>query len=152
MKRRVVKTPKRNESNSDDWLQTLARLGADPMSGVHLRPGCGSTAIRQLQAAAKRDLGEEVPAAFVRLLRLTNGVQINGTYFKEAENLVSENLDVDLAGVIILGNDGSTAQYVFDKRDRQFHTINMGFPDERFASYPTFEDLLLAVLREQQVL
>ena len=42
-------------------------------------------------------------------------------------------------------------EYVFDKRDRRFHTITMGFPDERQASFQTFEEMLSTVLREQQV-
>jgi hypothetical protein len=31
---------------------------------------------------------------------------------------------------------------------RSFITINMGFPDERFASFGSFAELLAAVLRE----
>jgi len=67
-------------------------------------------------------------------------------------NLVSENLDVPRPEIVVLGNDGNMAEYVFDKRDRRFHTINMGLPDERFASFDTFEAMLLAVMAEQQVL
>jgi hypothetical protein len=43
----------------------------------------------------------------------------------------------------------NNAELVFDRRDRKFHTINMGFPDERFATFGTFEELLLTILREQ---
>jgi hypothetical protein len=132
-------------------LDVLARLGADLGSGVYLRPGCDEAAILQLQAAAEHALGEVFPAGFVRLLRLTNGVQINGAYFKEVENVVAENLDVPHPDIIVLGTEGNMAEFVFDKRDRQFHIINMGFPDERFNSFTTFEELLLAVLKEQQV-
>ena len=102
-----------------------------------------------MQASAKRDLGGSVPEGYVNLLRATNGVQINGAYFKEAENLVLENLDLGRPEVMVLGTDGGMAEYIFDTRDRRFHTINMGFPDERFASFDTFEELLLAVLKEQ---
>ena len=52
--------------------------------------------------------------------------------------------------VIVLGNDGNVAEYVFDKRDGRFHTINMGFPDEKFATFDTFEDMLSAVLEERR--
>jgi hypothetical protein len=105
-----------------------------------------------MQAAARRELETPVPDGYLTLLRITDGVQINGAYFKEAENLVPENLDVHHPEIIVLGNDGSMAQYVFDKRDNLFHTINMGFPDERFESFDSFEALLLAVMTEQQVL
>ncbi len=57
----------------------------------------------------------------MRLLRLTNGAQINGAFFKEAENLVLENLDVPRAHVIVLGNAGNVDEYLFDTRDRHFH-------------------------------
>jgi len=81
---------------------------------------------------------------------MTNGVQINGADFKTAEGLVLENLDVPRPEVIVLGNDGNVAEYVFDKRDGRFHTINMGFPDEKFATFDTFEDMLSAVLEERR--
>jgi hypothetical protein len=129
---------------------TLARLGADPERAVYLRPGATEAAIRKLQRDARQELGEEVPESFVRLLRLTNGVQINGAFFKEAENLVLENLDVPRPDVIVLGNAGNVEQYVFDKRDRRFHTVNFGFEDERLASFQSFEELLLSVFRDQQ--
>jgi len=128
----------------------LGRLGKDPASGVHLRTGCSEDALRELQAGAKQHLGAEVPESYVLLLRMTNGVQINGADFKTAEHLVLENLDVPRPEVIVLGNDGNVAEYVFDKRDGRFHTINMGFPDEKFATFDTFEDMLSAVLEERR--
>jgi hypothetical protein len=132
-------------------LAILSRLDRDPGSGVHLRPACNDTTIGQLQAAAERELGEAVPESFVRLFRVTNGVQINGAFFKEAENLVLENLDVPRPEIIALGNEGNMVEYVYDKRDRRFHTIVMGFPDEQLATFTDFNDMLMAVLREQQV-
>jgi len=72
----------------------LGRLGKDPANGVHLRTGCSEDALRELQAGAKQHLGAEVPESYVLLLRMTNGVQINGADFKTAEHLVLENLDV----------------------------------------------------------
>jgi hypothetical protein len=86
----------------------------------------------------------------VRLLRLTNGAQINGAFFKEAENLVLENLDVPRPDVIVLGNAGNVDEYVFDTRDRHFHIVTFGFEDERAASFRTFEELLLRVFRDQE--
>ena len=132
-------------------LVVLARLGMKPGSGVHLNRGCSEDALRELQAGARKHLGEEVPESYVCLLRLTNGMFINGADFKRAEHLVLENLDMTLPEVIVLGNSGNVAQYVFDKRDRRFHIINLGFPDEKFASFETFEDMLSTVLVEQQV-
>jgi hypothetical protein len=129
---------------------TLARLGADPERAVYLRPGAREAAIRTLQHDARTKLGAEVPESFVRLLKLTNGAQINGAFFKEAENLVLENLDVPRPDVIVLGNAGNVDEYVFDKRDRRFHVVNFGFEDERTASFQTFEELLLSVFRDQQ--
>jgi SMI1 / KNR4 family (SUKH-1) len=132
-----------------DALPTLIRLGAE--RAVYLAPKASEAAIRRMQAAAKRDLGEPVPDSYVALLRIANGMQIQGAVFKEAENLVPENLDINHPEVIVLGNDGNMAYYVFDKRDRRFHTINLGFPDERFESYDSFEEMLIGVLKEQGV-
>jgi hypothetical protein len=133
-----------------DSLETLIQLGASRGTAVYLNPAASDEAIAELQIAAQRHLGEDIPAAYLRMLRRTNGVQINGAYFKEAENLVAENLDVPRPEIIVLGNSGNNAEFVFDKRDRQFHTINMGYPDERFASFTTFDDLLRAVLVEER--
>jgi Gamma-glutamyl cyclotransferase, AIG2-like len=129
---------------------TLARLGTDPERAVYLRPGAGETAILNLQRDARTRLGEQVPESFVRLLRLTNGVQINGAFFKEAENLVLENLDVPRPNVIVLGNAGNVDEYVFDTREHDFHIVTLGSANERMASFRTFEELLLRVFRDQE--
>jgi hypothetical protein len=133
-------------------LPALARLGADPMSGVHLNPGADETSIHHMQDVARRELGEPLPDAYTALLRLSNGVQVNNALFKAAEHVVPENVDAFRPEVIVLGSSGNIVEFVFDRRDRRFHTINMGFPDERPATFGTLEELLLAVLREQQVL
>jgi len=130
----------------------LARFGGGPSSGVYVRSAAGEEAIRRMQEVALRDLCESIPDEYIALLRITNGVQINGAHFKSSEHLVPENLDVPRPEIIVLGTEGNIAEFVFDRRDRRFHTINMGFPDERFASYGSFAELLAAVLQEQQVL
>jgi len=135
-----------------DVLPALARLGADPLSAVYLNPGANDTSIRHMQDAAQRELGEPIPDAYAALLRISNGVQINNAWFKTAEHVVPENLDAFRPEVIVLGSSGNIAEFVFDRRDRRFHTINMGYPDERLATFGTLEELLLTVLREQQVL
>ena len=118
-------------------LITIARLGLDLMSGVYLQPGASEASIERMQAAAMRDLGSGIPESYAALLRFTNGVQINGAYFKSAENLVAENVDLSTLEVIVLGDEGNHAWCVFDRRDQRFHTVNLGFPDERFASFDT---------------
>jgi hypothetical protein len=131
-------------------LATLKKLGDEGQ--VYLNPPATEKAIAAMQRQAAVDLGEALPDAYLAFLRVTNGAQIENAYFKEAENLVLENLDLDLPEVIVLGLDGNMAFYVFDKRDRGFHAINLGSVDERFESYDSFESMLLGVLREQGVL
>jgi hypothetical protein len=140
-----MKVARRSRPKPADALPVLARLGAEGTVG--LSPPAGEAAIRQMQAAAKRDLGGSVPDGFVAFLRVANGA-----CFKAAEDMVPENLDIDHPEVIVLGNDGNSAYYVFDKRDGRFHTINLGFPDERYESYDSFDEMLIGVLRGQQVL
>lgn len=137
--------------NSESPLEMIARLGNDLMSGVHVKKAADDKAIQRMQASAYRDLGEQVPEEYVALLRVSNGVQINGAYFKSAEHLVLENLDVLQPEIILLGNEGNVADYVFDRRDRRFHIINMGSPDDKFESFNSFVELLAAVLQSQQV-
>ncbi len=140
------------ESETDrETLNLLVCLGKSDASGVYLRPPADEDAIAAMQAAAARELGEALPDSYLALLRMTDGVQINGAYFKEAQNLVAENLDMPRNGIIVLGNDGNTAEYVFDKRDRRYYTITRGTQDERLASFGKFDEMLLAVMKEQQV-
>jgi hypothetical protein len=129
-------------------LVELARAGAP----VYLKPPAAENALDQMQAAARQNLGKPVPQAYVALLRVTNGVQINGAFFKSAEDLVPDNLDAERAEIIVLGTEGNVAEFVFGRGDRQFHTINMGFPDERLETFDSFADMLAMVLREQQLL
>jgi hypothetical protein len=138
-------------SETASVFDTLTRLGAERLSGVHLQPPAHGRSIRRMQDEARKELGELVPDEYIALLKVTDGVQINGAYFKSAENLVPENLDVPRVEIIVLGNAGNNSEFVFDRRDRRFHTINMGFADERFASFDTFAELLVTVVREQGV-
>lgn len=131
-------------------VQMLAQLGSDPLSGVYLEPPADEATIAQLQTTARRDLGQPVPEAYLNLLRFTNGVQINGAYFKPAEQLVAENLDVHQPAIIVLGTAGNVTEFVYDSRDQQFHTTVFGFRDERLATFSTLAALLMTVLREQQ--
>lgn len=117
--------------------------------GMYLKPPASAAAVHAMQTAARRDLGEPVPDDYVALLRLTDGAQFDAAYFKSAEHLVAENLDVPRPEIIVLGNEGNTTEFVFDRRDRRFHAINLGFPNERFASFDSFADLLVTFLRER---
>lgn len=134
-----------------DPFKLIIRLG-EARRGVYVKPPADEAALRKLEIDSKRELGEQVPAEYVEMLRLSNGFQINCAYFMSAEDIVPLNLDVLYEEIIRLGNAGSLADFVFDKRDRRFHTINLGFPDERFSSYDTFKEMLAAVMKEQQVL
>jgi hypothetical protein len=130
-------------------FSTLANLAAGSSLGVHLRPGATKEAIGEMQSAARRDLREEIPESYVAFLCFTNGAQIQNVFFKEAENIVAENTDLPLPTVIRLGNSGNIADYLFDIRDRRFHETNVGSPDERFASFGTFQELLVDVMSSQ---
>jgi hypothetical protein len=142
------------EHQAADTSQVLQTLRAVALSGqpVYVQPPATEEAVNAMQAAALRDLGERVPDGYIALLQVANGAQINAAYFKEAENLVPENLDVQRGNVIVLGHEGNTAEYVFDRRDRRYHIVNMGAEDERLASFATFEEMLQAVMKQQQVL
>jgi hypothetical protein len=133
-------------------LAMLSRLASEPRSTVYLQPPASEAAIAAMQAAASRELGDAVPGGYLALLRASNGLQINGAYFKEAENLVPENLDAPREAVIVLGNQGNVSECVFDRRDGRFHIVAMGAEDERLASFDTFAEMLLAVMRDEQVL
>ncbi len=133
-------------------LATLVELGQCPLSGVYLREGATEAAIGTLQTEVQRELGQPLPEEYAALLRLTNGLQINNVLFKKAEELVPENLELFRPGILILGREGNTAELVFDGRDRRFHIVNLGSPDERFSSFDSLAGLLAEVLREQQVL
>lgn len=131
-----------------DSLETLRRLGSDPTSGVHLKPPASDEAIRRMQEEADSDLGEPIPDDYLALLRVTNGVQINGAYFRSAEDMVPLNLDWDRPEIIVLGSSGNVETYVFDRRDRRFHTAAM-FDDHAYESFDTFGGLLADVMRQQ---
>jgi hypothetical protein len=63
-------------------------------------------------------------------------------------NFDLENLGLERAEVVGPGHAGNLALFVFDRRDREFHAINLGFPDKRFETFDSFA-MLATVLREQ---
>src|ERR1700722_4900649 len=95
-------------------LEMLTRLARDSMS-VDLQTAANDTAIQRMKEAARKDLGEPVPEEYLEFLRFSNGIQIDGVYFKTAEHLVLENLDVPRPEIIVLGNEGNIAEFVFDR-------------------------------------
>jgi hypothetical protein len=135
-----------------DVFQALYQLGQADGNTVYLQPAASELAISRMQLSAKQELGEPVPPEYEKLLRITNGVQINGAYFKDAHTLVDDNLDLELPEVIVLGNEGNVVHFVFDRRDRHFHTIGFASPGERFESYDSFEEMLIGVLKEQHAI
>jgi len=135
-----------------DILKLILDRAKDPMGSVFIAPPAHEHAIRQMQCAARRDLGDAMPPAYVALLRITNGLQLDNAIFKCAEHLVPENLDAPHRQVIVLGVEGNMAEFVFDRRDRLFHTINLGHPDERFDTFDDLPALLAHVLAEQQII
>lgn len=144
---------KKAKTRTEDAFTALQRLGA--AGDVFIEKPASPRAIQVMQRDAKRDLNMSVPEAYAAFLKITNGVQIENSYFKEAENLVAENLDLAYPDVMVLGTDGNMAYYVFDHRDGRFHTVNLGDPNDpsqRFESYETFEQMLLGVMKEQGVL
>ena len=103
-----------------------------------VNPGCSKT---EFEVA--------IPQSSIHLLKLSNGIQINTVFFKQAENLIAENLDFESPDVIVLGNSGNVEAYIFDKRDGKFYAVNIFNFEERFESYATFEAMLLAIIQEQ---
>ncbi len=70
----------------------------------YLNPGCSNKEIEKLQLIAKKEFGVAIPQSFIRLLKPRSGIQINTVFFKQAENLIAENLDFESPDVIVLGN------------------------------------------------
>ncbi len=95
-----------------DPFKRLLAADADD-KGIYVRPAAKESTIKKMQRESKRELGEEVPDGYVRLLKLTNGLQVNCAYFKEAENLVAENLDNEYPDSIVLGIESDMAEYVY---------------------------------------
>lgn len=137
--------------NGVELNQLLAALRERPPEDVYLNEPADDDALARMQADAMRHLGRAVPGEYELLLRVTNGVQINGAYFKSAEDLVPENIDVAMPEIIVLGNRGNIDHLVYDHRDQRYATINMGFRDERFAVFERFADLLVEVMRLEDV-
>ncbi len=140
------------KKTDDAIFETIKKWAGKGCSCVYLQPPCEEAALIRMQTDAKRHLGEEIPESYVQFLRLTNGAQFDGAFFKKGEDLVPENLDAPDARVIRLGNSGNVDDYVFDRRDRTFNVVSFGDPDSRFSSFPTFEGLLHDVLWQQQIL
>lgn len=121
----------------------------DPFYKDYLNSGASNTEIKKLQSAAKQKLGIAIPESFIRLLKISNGIQIDGVFFKKAENLIAENLDLESREVVVLGNSGNVEAYIFERRDRKFYTVNIFDFDEKLESYATFEAMLLAIIQKQ---
>ena len=136
-------------TNLPNAFALLSALSREPLSAIYLKPGCDEIVIDRLQQSARLSLGGDIPEGFIRMLRFTNGLQVDSSHFTNASMLVAENLEIAYSPqIILLGNRGNVDDYIFDRKDRQYHVSSLGYPQERWASFPSFEELLLSILDE----
>ena len=125
------------------------------------QPPCSEQQIARLCEQALTELGDELPAAYLELLRLSNGLDWNGLHFFAAETtqtrghrtgviegFVPANLgyrDVEeLRDFLIFGVSGMEI-YVYDKKNRDYRVLDSVSLDT-YESYADFDSLMTEVL------
>ena len=128
------------------------------------QPPCDEAQIERLREQARTELGDELPAAYLDFLRLSNGLDWNGLHFFAAETtqlrgkrpgmiegFVPANLgyrDVEeMRSFLIFGVSGMEL-YVYDKKNRDYRiqdTVSM----DTYETYSDFDSLMTEALRKR---
>jgi hypothetical protein len=128
------------------------------------QPPCSEQQIERLREQARMELGDEVPEGYLDFLRLTNGLDWNGTNFFAAETtevhshrpgtiegFVPANLgyrDVEeMRDFLVFGSSGMEL-YVYDKKNRDY-LIQDSVSMDTFETYADFDSLMTEVLRSR---
>jgi len=89
---------------------------------------------------------------FINFLKLTNGFDLDGKLFDNAEDFLYENIETHkLYGnknFIVFGSSGNTDMYTFDKDKKKYNIVNMlGLDDKPYKTFDAFGDLFEGVFQ-----
>jgi hypothetical protein len=146
------------------YQQLLNQFAAEAKKyGNSLQPACSAKDLTDLQARVRKELGAEIPPGYAEFLRQHDGldwdgillfasktVPIAGYKDRFIEGLVEANLGYRSAGwkdqYVVVGDDGMDL-YVFEPGPKKYSARDRVSLDKN-ESYPSFEEMLTALLRE----
>ena len=141
--------------------------------GVHPRPPCSPAAMKELVNGARAEFAFEVPDDYVRLLRLTDGLQTQSGYIHGAEAFLEYNSDHwcrdittsqkgDVLTVrfdakapsdrippafALIGDEGNMEWFVYMLQPPEYRVTTMGFADEVHERFQGLGELLLRLAK-----
>jgi len=123
--------------------------------GVYFRKPLSLAKIKSLAARIHAEMGVEIPDEYIRLLRVTNGIQTQRGYLSDLEEIRSQNIEIwsmeSEGGVsadgdfqirskprakpqemtyLWLGYDGNSAEQILDLDSGEYRQMVLGGTDE----------------------
>jgi hypothetical protein len=141
-----------SNANVFDRMQQIMKRG----DAVYLEKPLVSGQIEALRNQVLEQLSDQVPAGYLTLLKLTDGVQINNAVIHNGKDFLEENSELraqfpKYRQYLSLGYQGNMDRYLFNKGARRFEVTNFFNPEEVVDAFDSFEALLAYLLKRQEV-
>jgi hypothetical protein len=115
---------------SQDVYERIEEVSRSAVAAVYLRQPCDATSLESFNHRLQSKLGEKSAEWYLSLLRLTDGLQIDNSFFEPAADFIETNLehramDPVFNRYLIFGHNGNVDMYVYDKEraEQQFCVV-----------------------------
>jgi hypothetical protein len=143
---------------SQDVYARIEEASRSGVAAVYLRQPCDAAGLESFNHRLQGKLGEATAEWYLSLLRLTNGLQINNSFFESADDFIEINLehramDAIFNRYLIFGHSGNIDLYVYDKKrtERQFCVVGFYSVQDIYEEYFNIEELLAKLLNAELV-
>jgi hypothetical protein len=136
-------------------IEAASRSG---VAAVYLQQPCDAHSLERFTTRVQSELGETSAEWYMRLLRLTDGLQIDNSFLESAHDFIATNLEyraIDPAfhRYLIFGHSGTVDMYVYDKERAEQRFCAVGFynVEDVYEAYTSIEELLIRLLNAESV-
>lgn len=130
-------------------LEEASRSG---FAAVYLQRPCDTRELEVFNRRLRSELREDAEW-YVRLLSVTNGLQIDNSIFESSHDFIETNLEhrameTALRRYLIFGHNGNVDMYVYDKEraEQPFCIVGFFSAEDVYEVYSSIEGLLTALL------
>jgi hypothetical protein len=143
---------------SQDVYARIEEASRSGVAAVYLRLPCAATTLESFNNRLQSKLGEKSAEWYLSLLRLTDGLQIDNSFFESAHDFIEINLehramDPVFSRYLIFGHSGNVDKYVYDKEraEQRFCAVGFYSVEDVYEEYSSIEELLVSLLNAESV-
>jgi hypothetical protein len=143
---------------AQDVFARIEQASRSGVAAVYLQQPCDAASLESFNTRLQSELGEKSAEWYLRLLRLTDGLQIDNSFFESAHDFIEINreyraMDPAFHRYLIFGHNGNVDTYVYDKgrAEQRFCAVGFYSVEDVYEAYSSIEELLVSLLNAESV-